>query len=91
MQFDTEIFNPQEVKQGESLRYEVKHLNRFAVLDILGDRRNMSWAGEDTGERFKISAKDGLAESVQKFLTKGCRLNVKVYKIQDKKKFTQPE
>jgi len=85
MQFDSEIFNPQEAKRGESLRYQVKHLNRFAVLNILNDRRDTNWVGEDTGERFKISTKDGLTESVQTFLTKGCRLNFKVYKIQDKK------
>jgi len=48
----------------------------------------MNWAGEDTGEHFNISAKDGLIESVQNFYTKGCGLNFNVYRIQDKKMHT---
>jgi hypothetical protein len=67
MQFDVEIFNPQEANRDESLRYQVKNLNRFAALDVLDDRRNKNWAGEDIGEHSNISAKDGLTESVQNF------------------------
>jgi hypothetical protein len=67
MKSDTEIFIPQEAKRGESLRYQVKNLNTFAALDILYDRRDMNWAGEDIGEHIKISATDGMIESVQNF------------------------
>ena len=70
MEFGTEIFNPQEAKQGESLRYQVEHLNRFAVLNSSGDSSDMDWTGEGAGQRSEISAKDGLTESVQNVLTK---------------------
>ena len=47
--------------------YGIRLNDRFAALDVLDDRQDMTWAGEDTGEHIKISAKDGSIESVQNF------------------------
>ena len=54
-------------KLSEVKAYGIRLNDRFAALDVLDDRQDMTWAGEDTGEHIKISAKDGSIESVQNF------------------------